>query len=78
MDSYEAFINEYCDFLEKYSEEGEPVSMMEDYVSYMEKYGEVIDHLLAMEDNEDNLTSAELAYYMEVNARIMQRMAEVE
>lgn len=42
MDSYEAFMNEYCDFMEKYSKNPTDASLMADYMSYMSKYDDFI------------------------------------
>lgn len=47
MDSYEAFMNEYCDFIKKFDQWG----------------GE-------------DLNDAEFAYYMEVQTRAYERLAE--
>lgn len=75
MDSYEAFFDEYCEFMKKYTESDNSASMLSDYLSYMEKYTDTMTKFSAIEDEE--LSNAELAYYIDVNARISQKLLEV-
>lgn len=77
MDSYETTINNYCDFMEKYNNAGpeDTAAMLADYTSYLQQYTETIDALNSID--EDSLSAADLAYYIEVNGRISQRLLEV-
>lgn len=75
IDSYEAFFDEYCEFMKKYEESDSNLSLMADYASYMTKYADMLQKFQAME-NED-LTDAELAYYLEVSGRIMEKTAQL-
>lgn len=77
MDSYETTINNYCDFMEKYNNAGpeDTAAMLTDYTSYLQQYTETIDALNSID--EDSLSAADLAYYIEVNGRISQRLLEV-
>lgn len=77
MDSYETTINNYCDFMEKYNNAGpeDTAAMLADYTSYLQQYTETIDALNSID--EDFLSAADLAYYIEVNGRISQRLLEV-
>lgn len=75
MDSYEAFINEYCDFMNKYAEsDGTDLSMLSDYTDYLDKYTEMMQDFEAWEDND--LNTAEAAYYAEVQSRVSQKLIE--
>ena len=78
MDLYEEFIYYYCDFLEKYlkADTNEQLSMMEEYVEVMGQYNEVMEAIQIMNAHQDEMTSAELQYYLEVTARTSQRMIE--
>lgn len=38
MDNYEAFFDEYCEFMKKYNESDDTTSLLADYASYMVKY----------------------------------------
>lgn len=76
MDSYEAFMNEYCDFMEKYSKNPTDAGLIADYMSYMSK----CDDFTKKFDKwgGEDLNDAELAYYMEVQTRVYERLAEAE
>ena len=76
MDSYEEFMNEYVDFMTKYSESSDVVSMATDYANYMAKYAEMSKKFDAWE-NED-LNDAETNYYIDVQARVLKKLASVQ
>ena len=49
--------------------------MMADYVDYMSKYADMAKKFDDLEN--DNLNDAELSYYLEVQTRITQKLANV-
>ncbi len=49
--------------------------MMSDYAEYMKQYADYMEKL--DEVNTDDLSAADLAYYTEVQARIMKKLAEI-
>ena len=73
MDAYEDFMNEYCDFLEHY--DPSDLSMLTKYADLMAKYAVFMEKIEKIDENE--LTEADLAYYLEVNARILERLSKV-
>ena len=77
LDSYEACMNEYVDFMKKYmsADAGSMIGMMGDYYSMLARYTEFADKLDALD--EDELTAAELAYYLEVTGRVSQKLLTV-
>ena len=77
LDSYEACMNEYVDFMKKYmnADPGNMIAMMGDYYSVLARYLEFTDKLDALD--EDELTTAELAYYLEVTGRVSQKLLTV-
>lgn len=75
IDSYETFMNDYCDFMTKYSESDDVVSMMTDYADYMSKYADMAQKFDDLEN--DDLNDAELSYYLEVQTRVNQKLANV-
>ena len=76
MDSYEAFIDEYCAFMTKYdSNEGSALTMAIDYAKYIAKYAEMAHDFDAWED--DDLNDTELSYYIQVQSRVLQKLAAV-
>lgn len=76
MDSYEAFFDEYVDFMKKYKESnGTDLSLLLDYSNYVSKYAEMLADFEKWENCE--LSNEELAYYMQVQNRITQKLLEV-
>ena len=75
MDSYEAFFDEYVAIMKKYKENPTDLSILTDYANYMGQYADMMQKLEKWE-NED-LNIAETAYYIEVQARIAQKLLEV-
>ena len=67
MDEYEAFFDRYIEFMK------DPDLLR--YAEFMAEYAETLEGLEDLSDYD--LTSAELAYYLEVYARIMDRLSEV-
>lgn len=74
LDSYEAFIDEYIAFMERYANSDNAIGMLSDYLSYMEKYVETMEKLDALDEEE--LSTEETLYYIEVQARIVQKLAD--
>ncbi len=74
MDEYEAFFDEYCTLLKKLSENPDNLTLLMDYASFMSQYTDYMNSLDALE-NED-LTTEELAYYIEATARIEVKLLE--
>lgn len=78
LDQYEAFIDGYCDFLEVYlkADTNTQLSMVEDYAEWMSQYAEVMNAVRTLDACRDEMTPAQLSYYVEVTARVSQRMIE--
>ena len=78
LDQYEAFIDGYCDFLEVYlkADTNTQLSMVEDYAEWMSQYAEVMDAVRTLDACQDEMTPSQLSYYVEVTARVSQRMIE--
>lgn len=78
MDQYEEFIDGYCDFLEVYlnADTNTQLSMVEEYAFWMNKYSKVMECIQEVDKCRDEMTPAELGYYIEVTARVSQRMIE--
>lgn len=76
MDSYEAFFDEYVAFMEKYAaSDGSDLSLLADYASYMSTYADMMADLEAWDSEE--MSPAETAYYIEVQARISQKLLSI-
>lgn len=72
LDSYESFIDEYIAFMKNYNSSDNQLAMLNDYLKFMEKYMDIMSKLDAI--NRDDLSGADLAYYIEVTARIAQKL----
>lgn len=77
LDSYEAFMFEYADFIEKYTSAGPEniMGIMGDYTEMLKRYAEFSEKI--DEFDTDDLNSAELAYYLDVTNRVQQRLLSV-
>ena len=74
MDNYEQFFIEYVEFIKKYSESSYSLSMLSDYIDFMSKYTGMVESMEAI--NDDELSTADYAYYIEVTTRIYKMLAE--
>ncbi len=75
MDSYENFMNEYVTFMKKYKQNPTDLSLLSDYADYMSDYSDFVADFKKWE-NED-LNSAELSYYLDVQTRVSKKLLEV-
>lgn len=77
MDSYEAFFDEYIAFMDKYEESIDYTpEMLDDFNTYMERYTDMTTKM--NEVDTDALSPADLAYYNEVNARVYEKLYDLE
>ena len=75
MDAYEEFYDEYCDLMAQYAKNPSNLSLLGKYGQMMTKMAEVD---AAFEKwNDADMTTAEAAYYLEVNGRVLQKLAKV-
>ncbi len=74
MDDYEAFFDEYIDFMETYSKSDNPVALMAKYAEYMARYSEMMQSMDELGD--EDMSDAETAYYLEVTTRINTKLAK--
>ena len=75
MDSYEAFYDEYCDFMRKYADNPTDLGLFADYADMMLEAADMSEKFDAW--NEDEMNDAELKYYLEVSNRVAQKLLEV-
>lgn len=73
MDSYEAFYDEYCEFMQQYAENASDVSLLAKYTEFLTKAGEMEEKFEAWEGD---MNDAELKHYTEVQLRISQKLLE--
>ena len=75
MDSYETFMNEYVDFMKRFNENSSDLALLADYADYMSKYAEFVEDFDKWDDEEMN--TAETAYYIDVQARVNKKLLEL-
>ena len=77
MDSYEAFFDEYIAFMDKYEESTDYTpDMLDDFNTYMERYTDMTAKMNEVDTGA--LSPADLAYYNEVNARVYEKLYDLE
>lgn len=77
MDSYEAFFDEYIAFMDKYEESTDYApEMLDDLNTYMERYTDMTAKMNEVDTGA--LSPADLAYYNEVNARVYEKLYDLE
>lgn len=72
MDSYEAFYNDYIDFMEKYLKNPTDFSLLAKYAGMLTKAEEMDKSFNAW--NDSDLTGEELQYYLDVMNRVQKRL----
>lgn len=76
LDSYESFMNEYVEFMKKYNDSDDTASMLADYSKMMTKYADYTQKINAL--NDKDLTTAENAYLLEVQSRVLTKLNEIQ
>lgn len=77
VDSYEGFMNEYVDFMKKYSEsDGTDLTLLVDYTSFMTKYSEFMNE--SEEVDEENLSAEDYIYYLDAQTRVLNKLSEIQ
>lgn len=77
MDSYEAFFDEYIAFMDKNEESTDYTpEMLDDFNTYMERYTDMTAKMNEVDTGA--LSPADLAYYNEVNARVYEKLYDLE
>ena len=72
LKEYEAWVDEYIAFMEKYKANPTDLSLMADYIDMMSKMAEWAEKA---EDIEDELSGDDLRVYMDTMTRILQKLA---
>ena len=76
MDSYEAFMNEYINFMKKYKANPSDMTILKDYSNYMSKYADWVNKFDKWES--EDLNTEELKYYIDVQTRINKKLTEIQ
>lgn len=74
LDSYEDFFDEYCDFMKKFNESPDDLTLLGEYTEYLTQYSETMEKMGELDDGEMN--DAEMKYYLEVTNRINEKLLD--
>ncbi len=75
MDDYEAWFDHYCDVMKRYQEDSSNLELLSEMTDLLTEETKMLEEMENMEQSEMN--TAELAYYIEVTARIEKKLLEV-
>lgn len=75
MDDYEAWFDHYCEVMKKYEENPSDLELLSEMTDLLTEETAMLDEMENMDQSEMN--EAELAYYIEVTARIEKKLLEV-
>lgn len=75
MDSYEAFYDEYFEFMEKYADNPTDMSMLLKYADMLKRVEDMQKKFEAWDESE--MSDEELKYYIDVTARIEKKMIDI-
>ena len=75
MDDYEAWFDHYCEVMKKYEENPSDLELLSEMTDLLTEETAMLDEMESMDQSEMN--EAELAYYIEVTARIEKKLLEV-
>lgn len=75
MDDYEAWFDHYCEVMKKYEENPSDLELLSEMTDLLTEETAMLEEMENMDESEMN--DAELAYYIEVTARIEKKLLEV-
>ena len=74
MDDYEAWFDHYCDVMKRYQEDSSNLELLSEMTDLLTEETTMLEQMENMDQSEMN--TAELAYYIEVTARIEKKLLE--
>lgn len=74
MESYEAFFDEYIEFMNAFKQDSTSLSMLTKYAEFMTKYEKAMSEMDKIDESE--LTDAEDKLFLETQLRINNKLAE--
>ena len=75
MDDYEAWFDHYCEVMKNYKENPSDMELLSEMTDLISEEAEMLEQMENMDQSE--MSTAELAYYLEVTARIEKKLLEV-
>lgn len=78
LDSYEAFMNEYVEFLKQYQANPTDATLISEYTQYMTKLLELEQKANEYQSSESQMSTADYNYYIDSMARIEKKLIEAQ
>ncbi len=75
MDDYEAWFDHYCEVMQRYKENPSDIELLSEMTDLLSEETTMLEEMNNMDESEMN--AAELAYHLEVTARIEKKLLEV-
>ena len=75
MDSYEAFYDEYCEFMKKYNANPTDATLLDGYMDMLDRSVEMTEKF--EEWDQEEMNDEELKYYLDVSNRVSKKMIDV-
>jgi len=75
MDSYEAFFDKYVEFMKAYTADPSSTDLMSQYADMLTQYTDTMSSLGSIDTS--SLSASDYAYYVEVSARITEKLATI-
>lgn len=75
MDSYEAFFDKYVEFMKAYTADPSSTNLMSQYADMLTQYTDTMNDLGSIDTS--SLSASDYAYYVEVSARITEKLATI-
>ena len=75
MDDYVAWFDHYCDVMQRYKEDSSNLELLSEMTDLLTEETTMLEQMENMDQSEMN--NAELAYYIDVTARIEKKLLEV-
>jgi hypothetical protein len=75
VDAYEDYMDDYIKLLKKYEKDPTDLTILEDYAKAMEEYDKRLTEFDDMD--QDSMSSEEVAYYLEVQARVLDKLSKM-
>ena len=75
MDSYEAFFDKYVEFMKAYTADPTSTDLMSQYADMLAQYTDTMNNLGSIDTS--SLSASDYAYYVEVSARITEKLATI-
>jgi hypothetical protein len=77
LDSYEAFIDEYIEFMARYQQNPTDTTLLSEYTNIMNKYSEFAQEISEWQGKQAEMSAADWNYYIDVTTRCNQKMSNV-